>query len=149
MTETLVYDAARDAAGGLTLNNIATAAVVLGLILMSVPMVVAMRRNPAKRARSAVGLGFMAVLAVAVVFGLRTLDSITRNDGNAESIEGVIGSVSPKLFTVGGMKVMISCADAARCPGVAVGDRARVAYVEDSGPETDALAVRIWKQTKP
>ena len=147
MTETLVYDSARDAAGGLTLDNIATAAIVLGVVLMCVPILLAMRREPAKRGRNAARLAALVVVALALVLGLRTLDAASNDPSHTETIEGQVGPVSPKLITVGGIKVMVSCADATHCPGVAPGDTARVAYVEDSGPETDALAVRIWKRT--
>ncbi len=147
--ETLVYDAARDAGGWMTINNIAAACIVAGLALLAVPVVMSIRREPERRARGFIRLGAVAVLAVVLVVGLRMLDSFSTSTARTESIEGVIGSVSPKLLTVGGMKVMYSCADTAHCPGVVRGDRARVAYVDDSGPETDALAVRIWKLSGP
>ncbi len=146
MNETLVYDAARDASAGL-ISTIATLCIIGGFALMAVPMVLMMRRQREKRRRGAIGLGVLAGLAVAVVFGFRTLDRMTSATSSTQSIEGVIGAVSPTLLTVGGLKVMYSCADTSHCPGIAVGDRARVEYVDDSGPETDALAVRVWRRS--
>ena len=148
MNETLVYDAARDAAIGLSITAIATACIVAGFVLMAVPTMLTMRRQPDKRRRGLATLATLAALAVGVVIGFRILDTVTGGARPDETIEGVVGAVSPTLFTVGGMKVMVSCADTARCPGVAPGDYARVGYVEDSGPETDALATHIWKRTR-
>lgn len=99
--------------------------------------------QPEKRRSSLIRLGATALVAVAVVFGLRALDAASTSTAGAETIEGVVGLVSPKLLMVGGMNVMVSCADAARCPGVAAGNTTWVAYVADGGPWTDTLAIRI------
>ncbi len=149
MNETLVYDAARDGGGGWSIGSISTVCIVLGFVLMALPTIQMMRKRPDKRSRGALTLGLLAVFGVAVAVGLQQLDTATTSTAREETIEGVIGSIKPKLITVGLMKVMISCADTTRCPGVAVGDYARVAYVDDSGPETDALATRIWKLPAP
>lgn len=143
--DTLVYDAARDAGGWLAFDNVAAACIVVGIALLAIPTIMSIRRQPERRVRGLVRLGAMVVLAAALVIGLRMLDSYSASTARTESVEGVIGSITPKLLTVGGLKVMYSCADTAYCPGVIRGDRARVAYVDDSGPETSALAVRIWK----
>lgn len=146
MNETLVYDAARDAAGGLfTIDNIATACIVVGFALISIPTIQSIRRNPERRVRGLIGLGTVALIAFGFLFGLRTLNAATMRNAHTENIEGVIGSITPKLLTVGGIKVMYSCASTANCPGVSVGDMARVAIVDDDGPETSALASKIWK----
>ena len=145
MNEALVYDSAHDAATALPVGGIATICIVVGMALMSVPIVRMIRRQPEKRVRGFAGLGVMALIALGVVFGLPMLEAGISDGDHPETIEGVVGTVSPTLLTVGGMKIMVSCADAARCPGVRTGDNARVAYVEDSGPETDGLATRIWK----
>ena len=149
MNETLVYDAARDGTW-FTTTNIASLAIAAGLLLMAVPTILMMRRQPQKRARGAIGLGLIALIAVGVLFGLPMLDKATADHANADAttIEGVIGSVTPKLITVGIMKVMVACGSSAACPGVAVGDRVRVEFIDDSGPETDALATHIWKRSR-
>ena len=147
MNETLVYDAARDAGGGLSIGTLGTAAIILGFILMCVPTVQLIRKRPEKRLRGLIGLGLIAVIAVASLFGLPALEARSMRQAKATTIEGVIGSVSPKLITVGIMKVMVSCSDTTRCPGVAPGDRVRVEFIDDSGPETDALATHIWKRS--
>lgn len=145
MEGTLVYDSARDAATEFSIGTLGLIAVIVGMLLMAVPLIRTVRRQPEKRTRGVIGLGLLAVIGLAAVFGGPMLETSISASVKPQDIEGVIGTVSPKLFTVGGMKVMVSCADAARCPGVKPGDYARVAYVDDSGPETDALATKIWK----
>ncbi len=145
MEGTLVYDSARDAAAGFSIGTIGLVCVVVGMLLMALPLVRIIQRQPEKRVRGVVGLGFLAVIGLVAVFAGPMPWTSPLESVKPQTIEGVIGLVSPKLFTVGGMKVMVSCADAARCPGVKLGDNARVAYVDDSGPETDALAIKIWK----
>lgn len=148
MDGTLVYDAVRDG-GGWSISSIATALILVGFALMAIPAIRTIRKQPEKRTRGFVGLGMLGLLAAGVVFGFSALDAKTASLAKEDTIEGVIGSIKPKLITVGLMKVMISCADLTHCPGIAVGDYARVAYVDDSGPETDALATRIWKLPTP
>lgn len=148
MNEMLVYDAARDAGGGLSISTLATAAIVVGFVLMAIPTVMMVIKQPEKRMRGLAGLGVVAVLAAGFLFYLPTINSGAGSTAPSTTIEGVIGSVSPKLITVGIMKVMVSCADTTRCPGVVPGDRVRVEFIDDSGPETDALATHIWKRTR-
>ena len=147
MQETLVYDSARDAASGLSIMNLGTAAIVIGLLLMAIPTIQLMRRDPAKRTRGLLGLGLLALIGVGVVTMLQQLDTRVAARSTQE-IKGIVSSVTPKLLTVGGIKIMYSCAATATCPGVQTGDLARVAVVDDSGPETSALAVRIWRQSR-
>lgn len=130
--------------------TLATAAIVIGLILMAVPTMLMIRRQPEKRVRGFIGLGLIALIGVGVLVGLPKLDQATTEHAaaSATTIEGVIGSVTPKLITVGIMKVMVACGSSPVCPGVAVGDRVRVEFVDDSGPETDALATHIWKRSR-
>lgn len=144
MDGTLVYDAALDASG-YSVGTIGLICVVAGLLLMAVPTIRTIQRQPERRVRGFVGLGLLTVIGLFAVFGEPVLEAQLGGPVKEDTIEGVIGAVTPTLFTVGGMKVMISCADAAKCPGVNNGDYARVAYVDDSGPETDALAHKIWK----
>ncbi len=146
MEPTLVYDAARDSGFNFDIGTIGTIAIVGGLILMSVPLWQTLLRQPAKRARAIAGLVLFAVIGAGAVFALPKLGGLP---SDPETIEGYVGQVSPSLISVGGIKVMVKCGNTATCPGVKRGDYARVAYVEDMGPETSALGKKIWTMPAP